>query len=126
MESLIQDYRTLDGINIAHSGRTSVSLVRYGGNSEGHSRTRMEESWTIEEVDFNIEGLSMDCFLPPADLKKGEEGGCGMLPSGNSTRLPFGVRSGCAKLSASKVVALDVDDSTDSTEGDGDDGDEEL
>jgi hypothetical protein len=29
----------------------------------------------IEEVDFNICGLSMDCFLPPADLKREQEGG---------------------------------------------------
>lgn len=29
----------------------------------------MEESWTIKETAFNVEGLSMDCFLPPADLK---------------------------------------------------------
>ena len=37
----------------------------------------MEEVWTIEEVDFNIKGLSMDCFLPPGDLKKEEETGFG-------------------------------------------------
>ena len=30
-------------------------------------------AWEIEEVDFNIKGLSMDCFLPPSDLKKEEE-----------------------------------------------------
>ena len=29
----------------------------------------MEESWTIKETAFNVEGISMDCFLPPADLK---------------------------------------------------------
>jgi hypothetical protein len=29
----------------------------------------------IDEVDFNICGLSMDCFLPPADLKREQEGG---------------------------------------------------
>ncbi|XP_030551107.2 uncharacterized protein LOC115755733 [Rhodamnia argentea] len=106
MESLIQDYRTIDGINIAHSGRTSVSLFRFGENSESHSRTRMEEVWAIEEVDFNIKGLSMDCFLPPADLKK-EEDTCGVVPS--HARVPFSVRSSSTKMSASKVVALDVD-----------------
>ncbi|XP_031498405.1 uncharacterized protein LOC116262989 [Nymphaea colorata] len=72
MESTIEDYRFVEGINIAHSGRTLVSLFRYGEPSTSH-RTKMEETWTIEEVDFNIWGLSMDCFLPPADLKR-EEG----------------------------------------------------
>lgn len=70
MESLVQDYRTIDGVNIAHSGQTSVSLFRFGENSESHSKTRMEEVWRIEEVNFNIKGLSMDCFLAPGDLKE--------------------------------------------------------
>ncbi|EYU35318.1 hypothetical protein ABFS82_06G133600 [Erythranthe guttata] len=74
MESSIQDYRTVEGVNIAHSGKTSVSLFRFGENSESHTRTKMEEIWSIEEVDFNIKGLSMDCFLPPADLKREDEG----------------------------------------------------
>ncbi|XP_078174952.1 uncharacterized protein LOC144568468 [Carex rostrata] len=69
MESVIDDYRPVDGINIAHSGHTTVSLLRYGDTTEGNTRTRMEEVWTIEEVDFNIWGLSKDCFLPPSDLK---------------------------------------------------------
>lgn len=73
MESHIQDYKTIDGINIAHAGRTAVSLVRYGESTESHSTTRMEEVWEIEEVDFNVVGLSMDCFLAPGDLKKMEE-----------------------------------------------------
>ncbi|XP_030449125.1 uncharacterized protein LOC115671641 [Syzygium oleosum] len=115
MESLIQDYRTIDGINIAHAGRTSVSLFRFGENSESHSRTRMEEVWAIEEVDFNIKGLSMDCFLPPADLKK-EEDACGVVPS--YARVPFNVRSSSMKMSASKVVALDIIDDSYNIEGD--------
>ncbi|KAF3450073.1 hypothetical protein FNV43_RR06152 [Rhamnella rubrinervis] len=72
-ESLIQDYRMVDGINIAHGGRTRVSLFRLG---KGLWRTRMEEVWEIEEVDFNMKGLSKDFFLPPADLNKEEEEGC--------------------------------------------------
>ncbi|KAK1682549.1 hypothetical protein QYE76_043397 [Lolium multiflorum] len=28
----------------------------------------MEETLSIEEVDFNITGLSSECFLPPRDL----------------------------------------------------------
>lgn len=69
MESVIEDYRYIDGINIAHRGHTMVTLFRYGEGSANHKR-RMEETWEIEEADFNIWGLSMDCFLPPADLKK--------------------------------------------------------
>ncbi|CAA6670672.1 unnamed protein product [Spirodela intermedia] len=64
MESAIEDYRYIDGINIAHGGRTMVTLFRYGEGSANHKR-KMEETWSIEEVDFNILGLSMDCFLPP-------------------------------------------------------------
>ncbi|XP_009384832.2 uncharacterized protein LOC103972271 [Musa acuminata AAA Group] len=69
MESLMEDYRPIDGVNIAHTGRTTVSSFQLGEASESHTRTRMEETWTVEEVDFNIRGLSKDCFLPPADLK---------------------------------------------------------
>ncbi|KAF9596827.1 hypothetical protein IFM89_013875 [Coptis chinensis] len=120
MESLIQDYRTIDGINIAHGGRTFVSLFRFGESTESHSRTRMEEVWTIEEVDFNIKGLSMDCFLPPGDLKKEQEGYDSVA---TNARLPFRTRVAAVKVGASKVVAIDVEDS-DST--DYDDTEEEL
>ncbi|XP_028549104.1 uncharacterized protein LOC110098954 [Dendrobium catenatum] len=68
MESIIDDYRYIDGINIAHSGRTVVTLFRYGEGSVNHKR-RLEECWTIEEADFNLHGLAMDYFLPPSDLK---------------------------------------------------------
>ncbi|KAJ8764005.1 hypothetical protein K2173_004878 [Erythroxylum novogranatense] len=115
MESKIRDYRTIDGINIAHAGRTSVSLFRFGENSESHSRTRMEEVWAIEEVDFNIKGLSIDCFLPPSDLKKEEEG-CGVVSS--NAKLPFKIRSASFRISASKVAAIDGDDSDVSADDD--------
>ncbi|CAA3003562.1 Hypothetical predicted protein [Olea europaea subsp. europaea] len=114
MESLIQDYRTIDGINIAHGGRTSVSLFRFGENSESHNQTRMEEVWSIEEVDFNIKGLSIDCFLAPADLKKEDEG-CGVITGGDLTkneRLQLNILSNSSRVSsnpkgAKKVVAID-------------------
>ncbi|KAL2558082.1 hypothetical protein Fot_02842 [Forsythia ovata] len=114
MESLIQDYRTIDGVNIAHAGRTSVSLFRFGEDSESHNRTRMEEIWSIEEVDFNIKGLSIDCFLPPADLTKEDEG-CGVITGGDLTkneRLPLKIFSNSSRISstprgATKVVAID-------------------
>lgn len=113
MESIIQDYRTIDGINIAHRGRTSVSLFRFGESSESHSRTRMEEIWAIEEVDFNIKGLSMDCFLPPSDLQKEEEG-YGAVAS--NARLPFKFQSASSRISVSRVVAIDDVDDSDNNE----------
>ncbi|KAF3795511.1 hypothetical protein EJ110_NYTH00067 [Nymphaea thermarum] len=74
MLSVIQDYRQVDGILIAHSGRTETSLFRFGESSASHTRTKMEETWTIEEMDFNVCGLSMDCFLPPSDLRLDQDG----------------------------------------------------
>ncbi|KAG6750242.1 hypothetical protein POTOM_047336 [Populus tomentosa] len=73
MESVVGDYRYIEGINVAHSGKTTATLHRYGA-SHNHKR-KIEETWMIDEVDFNICGLSMDCFLPPADLKREQQGG---------------------------------------------------
>ena len=28
----------------------------------------MEELWVIDDVVFNVPGLSIDCFIPPADI----------------------------------------------------------
>ncbi|XAR61780.1 hypothetical protein NMG60_11016295 [Bertholletia excelsa] len=70
MESQIEDYRYVEGVNIAHAGKTMATIYRYGRKL--NHRVRIEESWRIEEVDFNICGLSMDCFLPPADVKERE------------------------------------------------------
>ncbi|KAJ8531956.1 hypothetical protein K7X08_011879 [Anisodus acutangulus] len=79
MESMLEDYRYIEGINVAHSGKTAATIYRYGKNI--NYRAKIEETWMIEEIDFNISGLSMDCFLPPADINKeaefGEQGmGC--------------------------------------------------
>lgn len=113
VESLIKDYRTIDGVNIAHAGRTVVSLARYCESKvpEATSRTRMEEAWTIEELEFNINGLTMDCFLPPADLKKEDEG-YGVTPPppvSNAARMgPVDIwRSGSTRSNGgSRVVAI--------------------
>ncbi|KAL3514627.1 hypothetical protein ACH5RR_027344 [Cinchona calisaya] len=70
MESSLEDYRTIEGINIAHSGKTCATIYRYG--SKLNQKWKLEETWKIEEIDFNICGLSMDCFLPPAEVKKKE------------------------------------------------------
>lgn len=77
MASTICDYRPVDGINIAHAGRTVVSVSPFtraaGAVDDADARRRrpctcMEETWSIEEVDFNVAGLSTECFLPPRDL----------------------------------------------------------
>ncbi|XP_010923180.1 uncharacterized protein [Elaeis guineensis] len=103
MKSLMEDHRPVDGIYIAHAGRTTVSLFRFGDTNDGCTRTRMEETWTIEEVDFNIWGLSMDCFLSPGDLKEEEEGCDTMVQNKRPpirSQAPF-------KIGPSKVAALD-------------------
>lgn len=73
LQSSLDDYRLVNGINIAHGGKTTASIYRYGKTLK--RRWKLEETWSIEEVDFNIEGLSVDYFLPPAadDEKKEEE-----------------------------------------------------
>ncbi|KAJ3696179.1 hypothetical protein LUZ60_001556 [Juncus effusus] len=72
MESVIDDYRTINGIKIAHAGRTTGTMHRYGEGSVNHN-LKMEEVWVIDEADFNLWGLTMDHFLPPSDLKRDEE-----------------------------------------------------
>ncbi|GLU19903.1 hypothetical protein SLE2022_361260 [Rubroshorea leprosula] len=68
-ESVMEDYKYVDGVNVAHSGKTRVTVFRYGEQSANHKR-QMEEKWKIEDADFNVWGLSKDHFLPPSDLKK--------------------------------------------------------
>lgn len=114
MESLIQDYRTIDGVNIAHGGQTTVSLFRFGEDSESHSQTKMEEIWTIEEVDFNIKGLSNDCFLPPSDLKKEDDKQIVHdATSGDkfigSTKFASRSRGNSSRFGVHKIVAIDSD-----------------
>ncbi|CAM8935319.1 hypothetical protein QQ045_013676 [Rhodiola kirilowii] len=74
INSYLNDYKPVDGITIAHSGRSAVTLFRFGETALSHSKTRMEEAWTIEEVAFNVPGLSLDCFIPPADLRSSSVG----------------------------------------------------
>ncbi|WCJ17885.1 hypothetical protein M5689_000270 [Euphorbia peplus] len=69
INSYLDDYRSVEGIMIAHSGRSVVTLYRFGEMAMSHTKTKMEEAWTIEEVAFNVPGLSVDCFIPPADLR---------------------------------------------------------
>ncbi|KAK4285631.1 hypothetical protein QN277_002303 [Acacia crassicarpa] len=66
--SSIDDYRDVDGVMIAHQGRSIATVFRFEEMSMQHSRTRMEEHWTIDDIMFNVPGLSMDHFIPPADV----------------------------------------------------------
>ncbi|XP_015889633.1 uncharacterized protein LOC107424358 [Ziziphus jujuba] len=66
--SSIGDYRDVDGIMIAHQGRSIATIFRCGELSMHYTRTRMEEIWSIDDVVFNVPGLSMDYFIPPADI----------------------------------------------------------
>ncbi|KAI3699428.1 hypothetical protein L2E82_43737 [Cichorium intybus] len=70
-ESVIEDYRYVEGVNIAHSGKTSVTIFRYGEQSSNHKR-QFEEKWMIDEVHFNVWGLTNDFFKPPSELTKYE------------------------------------------------------
>lgn len=66
--SSVEDYREVDGVLIAHQGRSVATVFRFGEVSAHHSRTRMEEAWRIDDVVFNVPGLSMDCFIPPTEI----------------------------------------------------------
>ncbi|PIA60054.1 hypothetical protein AQUCO_00400731v1 [Aquilegia coerulea] len=71
MGSRIEDYRAVDGTMIAHSGQSTVTLTRFGNNVKaGPQITRMEETWTIDDIVFNVPGLSVDCFIPPEEVRK--------------------------------------------------------
>jgi hypothetical protein len=70
IETTIKNYREVDGVMIAHSDRSIVTLFKFGECSMSHTRTRMEETWTIDDVVFNVPSLSMDFFIPPADIIK--------------------------------------------------------
>ncbi|CAA0806785.1 Protein of unknown function (DUF620 [Striga hermonthica] len=107
INSFLDDYRPVEGVMIAHSGRSVVTLFRFGEMAMSHTKTRMEEAWTIEEVAFNIPGLSMDCFIPPADLKSGsisetcelpheDKGKSGILLAKNGAKVAALVRDGQA------------------------------
>ncbi|CAL9246241.1 unnamed protein product [Arabidopsis halleri] len=108
-ETLIQDYKSVDGIQIAHRGKTRVSLLRLDESLESHSKTTMEESWEFEEVGFNVKGLSSDFFLPPGDLhtKEEEESEFSFGDYSSPMLLPLKVSTASWKLKSSKVTAIE-------------------
>ncbi|KAI3893938.1 hypothetical protein MKX03_020121 [Papaver bracteatum] len=68
----MRDYRDVDGLLIAHQGTSVASLFRFGESSSTmirNSRTRMEEVWKIDDIMFNVPGLSLDYFIPPSDIR---------------------------------------------------------
>ncbi|KAJ8762514.1 hypothetical protein K2173_007953 [Erythroxylum novogranatense] len=99
INSFLDDYKPVDGIMIAHSGRSVVTLFRFGDTAMSHKRTRMEEAWAIEEVAFNVPGLSMDCFIPPAELR--------FASVSETCELPQGLRVKQAMPTSAKVAALE-------------------
>ncbi|CAL4905607.1 unnamed protein product [Urochloa decumbens] len=104
INSFIEDYRPVEGIMIAHSGRSAVTLFRFGEAAMSHTKTRMEESWSIEEVAFNVPGLSMDCFIPPTDIKSGSVSETVELPQGQKSKV------GLLPCHRAKVAALEKAD----------------
>ena len=71
MSTRIEDYRPVEGVVIAHSGQTSVIITRFGDNlRSGPAITRMEEAWAIDDVSFNVPGLSLDCFIAPNEIQR--------------------------------------------------------
>ncbi|XP_022876312.1 uncharacterized protein LOC111394632 [Olea europaea var. sylvestris] len=100
INSYLDDYRSVEGIMIAHSGRSIVTLFRFGEMAMSHTKTRMEEAWTIEEVAFNIPGLSMDCFIPPADLRSGSISEACELPQDERGKSAIALTASRAKVAA--------------------------
>ena len=98
MMSLIKNYGIVDGVNVARAGMTSVSMFQFGQNSIAHSTMVMEGVWSTNEVDFNIKGLSIDCFLPSKFEKRGQ-------------KVWLSNKIWCASswIGASKVAAIDLD-----------------
>ncbi|KAA8537823.1 hypothetical protein F0562_027597 [Nyssa sinensis] len=107
INSFLDDYKPVEGIMIAHSGRSVVTLFRFGETAMSHTKTRMEEEWTIEEVAFNVPGLSADCFIPPAELRFGSIGETCELTQGE--RVKTAVAAAAAAAYRAKVAALEND-----------------
>ncbi|EEE53499.1 hypothetical protein OsJ_36659 [Oryza sativa Japonica Group] len=104
INSFIEDYRPVEGIMVAHAGRSAVTLFRFGEVAMSHTKTRMEEAWSIEEVAFNVPGLSIDCFIPPTDIKSGSISETVELPHGEKSKV------GLLQCHSAKVAALEKAD----------------
>ncbi|XP_040997282.1 uncharacterized protein LOC121243251 [Juglans microcarpa x Juglans regia] len=112
INSFLDDYRPVEGVMIAHSGRSVVTLFRFGETAMSHTKTRMEEAWTIEEVAFNVPGLSIDCFIPPAEVR--------FASVSEACELPQGERVNTAMAAAAyraKVAALEISHNSNDNSG---------
>jgi hypothetical protein len=72
--SAVSDYRAVDGgggVVVAHAGTSTAHLARFGvGVRAARVVTRMEESWAIDDVAFNVPGLGSDAFIPPEEVRR--------------------------------------------------------
>ncbi|CAM0871456.1 unnamed protein product [Alopecurus aequalis] len=71
--STLADYRAVDGtgVAVAHAGRSTAYLARFGvGVRAARVVTRMEETWTIDDVAFDVPGLGPDAFIPPEEVRR--------------------------------------------------------
>ncbi|KAM0834365.1 hypothetical protein ACQ4PT_063631 [Festuca glaucescens] len=72
--STLGDYRAADGaggVHVAHAGRSTAYLARFGvGVRAARVVTRMEETWTIDDVAFDVPGLGPDAFIPPEEVRR--------------------------------------------------------
>ncbi|KAH0468573.1 hypothetical protein IEQ34_003606 [Dendrobium chrysotoxum] len=72
ISSWMKDYEPTNGVMVARSGRSVVNLEQFGvsGDKTMSVSMIMEEKWIIDDVDFNVPGLSADFFIPPEEIKR--------------------------------------------------------
>lgn len=121
ISSFMEDYRLVDGVMIAHSGRSFITLFRFGETAMSHTKTRMEEEWSIEEVAFNVPGLSIDCFIPPADIKSSSISESCELPQGDRSKGTGSTGSHRTKVAALEKPIKSFDDEDYADDDDEDD-----
>lgn len=69
--SSIGDYKEVEGLMVAHQGRSVATVFGFPDlclqvEHPYMYRTRFEEVWNIDDIAFNIHGLSAHSFLPPS------------------------------------------------------------
>ncbi|KAI7742210.1 hypothetical protein M8C21_017766 [Ambrosia artemisiifolia] len=69
--SSIGDYKAVEGLMVAHQGRSVATVFGFPDlclqdQQPYMYRTRFEEVWNIDDIAFNIHGLSSHSFLPPS------------------------------------------------------------
>ena len=70
MRSYIGDYRLVEGAMVSHGGRSTVIMTKVGiGGQEREVITEMEERWVIDDVAFDVRGLSPESFIIPEEIR---------------------------------------------------------